>query len=351
MTINKFNVAICSKGRYGSTFNAKTEKYIYQAKLLGTLYTHAIENDINELNQCFIFVEPQDANEYRSTFPKWPEKNIIVLGDNNQGISFARQTVLKYFQDANPSEYVFTLDDDLTLGEYKWGVHPKTGKEMYLQAMTDNIIKLLDEFISFGRQTENWDKVGISSFSYNQFGWTNVTKFPADGSLDNCFENKKVFSNFGHADCAVMLRPLLYKKLGILYDNQAQLKEDRDLNAQVCYHGYFSRLMFKYIMISPLNSTNKGGCSTFYHTEGFQDKSIDYLLEKWNKCYPKAELVNNQIKHTSYNRTRDARFWWQRFYNARVKGLIQEEVVTKDVFPEIINNYKSYSDYIANNAE
>lgn len=349
--INDFKVAICSKGRAEIVTNAKTGKITYRAKMIGLLYDHAVQNDIHELDICYLFVEPQDVNDYVESFPKWPKSNIIVLGGNDQGISFARQTVLKHFQEKVPSEYVFTLDDDLCLLEYKWGVHPKNGNEMYLQIPRNDVLQLLDEFMSFNKRLPEWDKVGISSFDYNQFGWTNLNKFPPNGELETCTEVKKVCSNFSHADCAVMLRPLLYKKLGIIYDGQAPLKEDRDLNAQVCYHGYYSRKLFKYLMISPLNSTNKGGCSTFYKTEGYCKKSCDYLSEKWNHTYPKAELAMPQTKNTSYDRTFDVKFWWQRFYNARVKGLIQEEVITKDVFPEIINNYKSYLDYIANNAE
>lgn len=341
---NDFKIAICSKGRHEVTVNKTTGKQVYKAKLIGQVYDHAVENDLSELNRCFMFVEPQDADAYAESFPNWPKTNIIVLGGNDQGISFARQTMLEFFQDVEPTEFVFTLDDDLVLGEYKWGTHPKNGNQMYLQVMRTDPLQLLDEFMTISKEMPEWDKVGIASFDYNQFGWTNVKKFPADGSLDQCRDPKAMCSNHAHSDCAVMLRPLLYKELGVIYDGQAPLKEDRDLNAQVQYHGYYARLMFKYLMISPLNSTNKGGCSSFYHTPGYCDKSIDYLLEKWNKCYPKAELVQDQKKNTSYDRTRDAKFWWRRFYHARVHNLIKVEIETPYVYPDIIKNYHRYSD-------
>lgn len=343
---NEFKVAIATKGRYGFT-GAKSKTTglpVYAARMIGSIYDHALNNDIEELNQCYIFVEPQEADQYAETYPEWPKTNIIVLGGNDQGISFARQTVLEFFQKTEPTDIVFTLDDDLTLGEYQWGPHPKTGELMYLQVMRDDVLNLLDEFISFNKALPEWEKVGIASFDYNQYGWTNVKKFPPDGSLDTCTDPKAVCSNHAHSDCAVMLRPLIYKKHNIIYDCQAPLKEDRDINAQVQYHGYYGRLIFKYLMISPLNSTNKGGCSTFYHTEGYCDKSIDYLLEKWNKCYPKAELVQDQKKNTSYGRTRDIRFWWRRFYHARVNNLIKVEIETPYLYPDIINNAHRYSE-------
>lgn len=348
--INNFKVAISTKGRYGTSVNKTTGKTVYQAKMIGQLYEHALDNNIDELKLCYLFVEPQEADMYVQSYPEWPKSNIIVIGGNDQGISFVRQTVLKYFQEAEPTEFIFTLDDDLSLLEYKWGVHPKNGNEMYLQVPRTDVLNLLDEFMSYNKRLPEWDKVGISSFDYNQFGWTNLNKFPPNGELDTCLDEKKVCSNFSHADCAVMLRPLLYKELGIIYDGKAPLKEDRDLNAQVCYHGYYSRKLFKYLMVSPLNSTNKGGCSTFYKTEGYCRKSCDYLMEKWNSCYPKAELAMPQTKNTSYDRTFDVKWWWRRFYHARVKGLIQNEVITKDVFPEIINNYRPYSKFIEEDA-
>lgn len=108
--MNKIPVAICTKGRYGVN-TRKDGSLAYQSFNLGDIYTYAINNDLSILNRVYLFIEPKEVSEYTKSFPKWPLENIIILGDNDQGLAYTRQTALLYFQSIN-CEMMVMLDDD-----------------------------------------------------------------------------------------------------------------------------------------------------------------------------------------------------------------------------------------------
>lgn len=340
-----FKVAICTKGRY-ETLDANGNPKP-QARMLYGIYKYALENDPSILNRVFLFVEPQDALEYKKNYSQFPSSNIIVLGDNNMGISFVRQTALMFFQNTLPTELVFMLDDDLTLNEYKWEPNPKDGTMCYRSVNNPNTLELLDEFVKVNQELPEWDKVGSAGVEYHQFAWTSVGKWPA-GELDKVRDPKLLCSNHGANDCCVLLKPLLYKELGIQYDAHAGLKEDRDINAQIAFNGLYTRKFSRWVMVSPANGTNKGGCASLYAEDGRITRVCAYVVDKWAKAGAKLPLAEHQKKTTKYGRSEDVKFHWRRLFYAKAKGNIKNDVVTEFDHPDSIYNYKPLNEFEPN---
>lgn len=344
---NSLKIAICTKGRYGYVTNRKGEK-VYRAINLGKIYKHALENDLSELDNVFMFVEPQEASDYKDTYPKWPIENIIVLGDNNQGLGYTRQTALQFFQDTIPSETICMLDDDAILMEYKWGIHPKKGEKFIAQEVP--LVEGLNHCYEYMKNLPEYDKVGIQSLEYCQFSWSKETSFPLDQSfMTDKFSN--IGSNHSYCDCIVFWKPLLAKELGITYDN-LPLKCDRDFAFQFAYHGYYTRKIYRFIMDSPLNGTAAGGCQDWYKKENQEATECEKLVEKWSNSFNTSqELVSLKPKKTCYGRSADIKFWWKRMYVASYNSDKISSVTNLYEFPKSINDYSNYLIWSSKDAE
>lgn len=64
---------------------------------------------------CHIFVEPQEVDNYKTTYP---DSIIVDIGQSNQGIVYVRNFINDYFK-ANNIAKVVVLDDDIKTFSYK----------------------------------------------------------------------------------------------------------------------------------------------------------------------------------------------------------------------------------------
>ena len=60
-----------------------------------------------------IVIEPQDYNNYKNNW-----SNLLVLGKNDQGISYARQSIINYAK-MNKQKWIWMIDDDITEWWYR----------------------------------------------------------------------------------------------------------------------------------------------------------------------------------------------------------------------------------------
>lgn len=346
--MNNYNlkIAICTKGRGGSTTDSKGN-IKYQAINPGKIYQHALNNDINELNNVYLFIEPNDVNSYMETYSKWPKSNIIVLGDNNQGLAFTRQTALQYFQETEPSDIMCMLDDDAVLYEYYWGFHEKKGIEKWMMREVP-LVEGLNKCAEYLQTIKESDKVGIAALEYNHYSWSKEADFPSDGSFLSD-KMSDIGSDHSYCDCIVFWYPKKYKEYGISYDNYP-LKADRDFAMQVAFKGLYNRKIFRFVMDSPLNGKAPGGCQDWYKKENQEKSECEELVTKWNAAFNKAELIQLKEKKTSYGRAHDVKWFWARAYYARVKDKITYEVKNLRPIPESVNNYVSLDKYLEQDA-
>lgn len=350
MTYN-LKIAICTRGRGGSKL--VNGNMTYQAVNPGKIYSHALENDIHELDNVYLFIEPKDVQSYSQTYSEWPKKNIIVLGENDQGLAYTRQTALLYFQQTEPTDLICMLDDDALLFEYYWGHNDKKNIDKWLMKPVP-VVEGLNKCAEYIKTMKDYDKVGILGLEYNHYSWSKEPDFPKDGSfLSDKISN--IGSDHSYCDCIVFWKPLLCKEHDINYDNYP-LKADRDFAFQIAFKGFYNRKIFRFVMDSPLNGKAAGGCQDWYKKENQEHDECLELSEKWNKAYAKAQkegsgLVDFKTKKTSYGRGYDCKWWWNRAYNARVKNIIENEVVNLRPIPGSVNNYKDLITYNNQDAE
>lgn len=348
---NPIKIAICTKGRGGHTISPDGTKR-YQAMNPGKIYEKALKEDMSILDNVYLFIEPQDVEAYRETYPKWPAKTFIVLGGDNKGLGYSRQTALLYFQEVEPTEVMVMLDDDTLVLEQVYKPHPKTGQMRWTGEHRDiyDGIQTMWEYIQTLPEPTDGSKVAQVGCEYVQMVWSKYPNWPTN----NDWVVKRpidAYTDHGYCDCCVFWWPLVYKEHGIVYDN-LPLKCDRDFTAQVNYKGLAARKIYRFSIDSPLNGKVAGGCQQWYKTDGQEHSEVVDLVEnKWNKAYPKAELVKFKEKKTSYGRTSDVKWWWTRLFHARVKNLIQQEVVNLYSFDESINKYRNLDNYLAGDAE
>lgn len=340
-------IAICTRGRSKRTFNEKTGKWNGAAMNVNKLYSYAEEHGFDKLNNCYLFIEPREVEDYVASYPNWPKDNIIVLGGNNMGLAFTRQTALQFFQDKIPTEWVVMLDDDALLCEYYYGHHEKKGIDKWMFKEVP-LLEGLPKCHEYLLQLPEQEKVGMAAMEYNHYSWTKEKDFPMDGS----FISEKVSnwgSNNSYCDCIVFWRPLLYKEKGIKYDNYP-LKADRDFTMQVAFAGLYTRKIYRFVMDSPLNGKAAGGCQDWYKKENQERDECLELIDKWNIAYPNAELLTIKEKKTSYGRSTDLKFWWNRAFYARHKGIITTEVTHRRPIDESVNYYETYTSYLEKDA-
>lgn len=192
-----------------------------------------------------IFVEPKDYNRYCT---ENYSKKIVVLPENDGGITLVRNFILKYAKD-NGDKYFAMVDDDLT-GLNFW-FNDKTRK---LKA--EEFLPLLEAEVS------KLDGRGIIGLQYGQF-------------------MGKGYTNFTHCDVFVVINTAL-SDLGCKYDKEITLKEDRDFTMQCISKGKgVTRINFLGFNC-PANGSNAGGLKEVYSEKGREILACERFKQKWN---------------------------------------------------------------------
>lgn len=193
--------------------------------------------------EATIFVEPQDFSSYMAN----GFRNIVILPENNKGITYVRNFILKYAKE-NGDKYFAMVDDDLTgLNFFFNGKNKKIESSLFLKLLEDEVKKL--------------DGRGIIGLQYGQFMGDRYT-------------------NFSHCDVFVVINTILYD-LGCRYDEHITLKEDRDFTMQCISKGKsVTRINFLGFNC-PANGSNKGGLKEVYAQKGKEVTVCERFAEKW----------------------------------------------------------------------
>lgn len=223
MQKNQFSVYIPSRGRYEKNLTA---------------------NLLAEFKVPFkLVVEPQDEKNYLNHFDR---NNILVMHDDNQGVSYVRNWIKKYSTLAG-EEYHWQIDDDIR--HFKRRINNKN--------VNSNPLDILIEAENEVTKYSNIGAAGLSSFV---FAWA---------AKEDIKINKQVYT--------VMLLnnfvPVEFTKDTI---------EDLDYSLRVLYAGWCT-LFFTRIMFEALPTMSQKGGNTDMH---FADNGRYKLYLQIMKDFP-----------------------------------------------------------------
>jgi len=195
-----------------------------------------------------LVVEPQDWHSYYKEFEGF--HNIIVLPENDMGITYVRNYIKKYAIDKISANFYWMIDDDVKFNKVVNGkIKP-----------VDNLY-FLDELIS-SVESRKFAQIG---FEYQQFAWS----------------TEKPFTDGSYCDVAVAIN--LEKTRNFWYDEDVQLKEDRDFTMECLYRGHKTRRYNNICITCPTNGSNDGGLKPVYSQSGRELEVCKRMVKKWGE--------------------------------------------------------------------
>lgn len=222
--------------------------------------------------EFYYFIEPQEIKKYTDVISI---KNIINIKENDMGIAYVRNFILKYAQKNKIKRY-WTLDDDLN------NFYHREEKKMI-----KNDISVLSKV---EKQFAN-KNYGIYALEYQQFAWS--------ASKDRV-ENS-------YMDCCVCIDSEKAEKKQIIYDNSVSLKEDRDFGMQFVKQGYNNARSTLFAFSCPKNGSNKGGLSKVYAEGNEEEKMVEKMIDKWG-----VDICKKIIKKDGRV---DVKIFWKKINN------------------------------------
>ena len=221
----KTPILIPSKGRAGKT---KTDKLMRAAGL----------------SYCFV-VEPQEREAYAAT-----GSFIMVLPENNQGITYSRDWMLRQMR-KEKREHFWMLDDDIEcFGEAVDGKTIQTDAGVLLKAFT---------------QLQAYGPASIYSLELRQFAWSSK-EVQRDKIAMQC-----VMFDMQHCE-------------DLNYDLRLKIREDYDLTFSAIFKGKGTLKSGKYSYGIADMKSQSGGMSQWYNSE-------TEMHETWKLCRKWPGLV------------------------------------------------------------
>lgn len=218
----------------------------------------------------YIIVEPQDFEHYLDLNENY---TIIKMPENNMGLPYARNFLKKFAE--SKYDWWWQIDDDIS--------------GFYNTINRKNVKISPDKALYEAQELFKKLPVAIGSLEYQQFAWSQTKDFKLNS----------------YADCVVCFNSKRTKPYN--YDENQQLKQDRDMVLQVLKDGHFTMRTCKISFAAPTMGTNKGGLQAIYREEK-EKTSVEHLIKKWGK-----NLVTMQIKQQAQGNRYDAKINWKRF--------------------------------------
>lgn len=211
-----------------------------------------IKNLVEEGIRPIVVVEPQEVEIYEAAYRGTVE--IMMLGKDNGGIGFARQSILQYAR-TKGFDYYWTLDDDIN---------------SCFQIIEGKSCK-----VSFGtclegaeRELRGIKNLAVGALEYNQFAWS----------------QKKPFSFNSYCEVATFVN--IKNTRLVNYRSAVNLKEDRDFVLQSLANGYVSARTSWWAFGAPKNGSNKGGLYDEYKA-GLERERVQVFCSFWpGVCTP-----------------------------------------------------------------
>jgi len=210
--------------------------------------THLLKQ-LNQNNiEFYYFIEPKEIENYIDFLPM---KNIINIKQNDMGIAYVRNFILKHAQENKIKRY-WTLDDDIN--------------NFYNR---ENTKMIKNDIMVLGEAENQFEKndYGIYGLEYQQFAWS--------ASKDRV-ENS-------YMDCCVCIDSEKAQEKNIIYRDRLNLKEDRDFAMQFIKAGYNNARSTLFAFSCPKNGSNEGGLSPEYRTGNGEkeERAVERMIEEW----------------------------------------------------------------------
>lgn len=189
-----------------------------------------------------LVVEPQDQTQYRQHFP---DSEIFVMQENNQGISYARNACLSHAQQSN-KQFHWQVDDNIR----SFGIRSDNKNKTVHPAGAFWVIEQL---------VNSYSNVGAAGMKHQAFAFAEKQSV----SL-----NRQVYSSM-----------LLRTDTGSVFRDK--LIEDTDFSLQLLTSGYCTLLFNRVIMNKTTTMAMKGGNTEIHHSgSGRIDRAIE-LQKMW----------------------------------------------------------------------
>lgn len=193
---------------------------------------------------CFLVVEPQDYEAYKAAFPMYVDR-IKQLQANDQGITFARNSVLAYARESGHA-WFWMMDDDIS--NMYFVVNKKCIKSPFM-----TVLWRAEEVITT-------TPAAIGAMEYQQYAWA--------------AKNEKTHDSY--CDVAVLIN--VEKTKHINY--RQNCKEDRDMVLQILSLGMMAVRSTWTAFSAPKNGSNKGGLSEAY-AGGLENHWSARMIQLW----------------------------------------------------------------------
>lgn len=218
----------------------------------------------------YIIVEPQDCEQYQIFSDNY---KIISMPKNNMGLPYARNFLKKYAEEKY--DWYWQIDDDIS--------------QFYTTKNKKNVKITPFDALYEAQQHFKLMPIALGSLEYQQFAWSQTKDFKLNS----------------YADCVVCFNSKRTKKFK--YDNDQQLKQDRDMVLQILHDKQFTMRTAKISFGAPTMGTNKGGLQSLYK-QNRQKQSVENLIKKWGK-----DIITMQIKEQAGEKRYDAKINWKKF--------------------------------------
>lgn len=189
-----------------------------------------------------VVVEPQDVKAYS----KLNVHNTMVLGKNNQGIAYARNSILERAR-FEKQPWIWMLDDDIS---QTYLVH--NGKNV--KTPINIVLKTAQLALC------DVEGLAIGALEYGQYSWA----------------AKKPLAMNSYCDVAVLIN--VRRTAHLSYRDGC--KEDRDFVLQCLASGYQSARSTRTSFQVPKNGSNKGGLHDAY-ASGLENHWSKKMVELW----------------------------------------------------------------------
>lgn len=199
--------------------------------------------------RAVVVVEPQDIDTYREAF-LGKGFQFLVLPENNRGITYVRNHILKHAREQNEAPWFWVLDDDIQKFH-------RVENSKSIPAPANEVLAAAEELFQSDLQ------VAIGALEYQQFAWS----------------SKRDRTYNSYCDVAVCINLELTKHQH--YFAPVELKEDRDFVLQALSAGMRSMRAGYLAFSAPKNGSNQGGLFEQYQTDGREARASEAMARRW----------------------------------------------------------------------
>ena len=219
-----------------------------------------------------LVIEPQDELEYKQK-AYYHSQKYLILPENDKGIAFSRNAILKYCY-AKGIDWAWMMDDDIT------GFHENiSGKNTKIEL--NNIEHKL--YIA-QEKIKGVPEIGVGALNFAMHCWgTKVAKYSFGSSAVIC----------------VLLNIKAIFGKGLRYRSFAPLHDDIDFIMQVIKSGLMTVKLNHIGFAVPELGTVAGGLFPIYAKKDSKKKSCELMIKKWGKelCPPNLAYYKRSGKY------------------------------------------------------